>query len=74
MKSSKQGQIAIGVDIGTTTVSMVAYDISNKKQIEAYSVPHNSYVKSDTHMKCLNAFLEIIQKNAELATRPSMKL
>ena len=42
------GELTVGVDIGTTTVSAVVYDIDHKKQLEAYTVPHHSYVRSDT--------------------------
>ena len=35
---------AVGIDIGTTTVSAVVYDIKNKTQIKSYSTFHNSYV------------------------------
>lgn len=40
-------KISIGIDIGTTTISAVVYDILNKKEIEAYAIPHDSYVSSD---------------------------
>ena len=39
--------LSVGIDIGTTTVSAVVYDITDKKQIEAFTVPHDSYVCSD---------------------------
>ena len=39
--------VSLGIDIGTTTVSAVVYDITEKKQIEAFTVPHNSYVCTD---------------------------
>ena len=45
------GTIAVGIDIGTTTVSAVVYDIDSKKQIEAYSLPHNSYIHSDVRFE-----------------------
>ena len=41
------GELAVGIDIGTTTVSAVVYDIDGKEQLEAYTVPHNSYVCAD---------------------------
>ena len=40
------GALSVGIDIGTTTVSAVVYDIDNKEQQEAYALPHNSYVKA----------------------------
>ena len=47
--SEKRGSLAIGIDIGTTTISAVVYDIDNKAQLEAYTIPHHSYVRSDTY-------------------------
>lgn len=44
---SNYGGISVGIDLGTTTVSAIAYDIDNKKLIESYSIPHNSYIYSD---------------------------
>jgi len=46
-ENKKYGELSVGIDIGTTTVSVVVYDISNKNQIEALSVPHSSYICSD---------------------------
>ena len=43
---NNKGRIAVGIDIGTTTVSAVVYDIDNKKQLEAVFVPHDSYMCS----------------------------
>lgn len=49
--STPRGRLAVGIDIGTTTISAVVYDIDSKKQLEAYTLPHNSYV-------CSNVFSE----------------
>ena len=46
-KRSGGGEIAIGIDIGTTTVSATAYDLTNRSQPEACAVPHRSYVRSE---------------------------
>jgi len=46
IKYDSYGALTVGIDIGTTTVSAVIYDIDGKKQLEAYSVPHNSYTCS----------------------------
>ncbi|MBQ9121163.1 MAG: MerR family transcriptional regulator [Clostridia bacterium] len=46
IKTESHGALSIGIDIGTTTVSAVVYDIDRKEQLEAYSLPHNSYVCS----------------------------
>ena len=45
-RNGMYGAICIGIDIGTTTISAIAYDIDNKEQIEAYTLPHNSCVKA----------------------------
>ena len=42
------GSLAIGIDLGTTTISATIYDIQSKKQIEIYAIPHNSYIKTGT--------------------------
>ncbi len=46
VQPKERGALAVGIDIGTTTVSAVVYDIDNKEQTEVYTVPHNSYVLS----------------------------
>ncbi len=46
ISSKSYGTLSIGIDIGTTTISAVVYDIDKKKQIDAYSLPHNSYIKT----------------------------
>ena len=46
MKNSDHGRLSVGIDIGTTTVSAVVYDIDGREQLEAYTVPHHSYVSS----------------------------
>ena len=43
------GELSVGVDIGTTTISMVVFDIENKKSLEIHSVPHHSYVCTDSY-------------------------
>ena len=39
--------LCVGIDIGTTTISALVYDTYNKTQLEAYTIPHNSYTVSD---------------------------
>ena len=46
IRSRDYGSLAIGIDLGTTTISAVVYDIENKEQLESFSLPHNSYVIS----------------------------
>ena len=41
----KYGCLAVGIDIGTTTISAAVIDIDSKEQIEVFSLPHNSYVE-----------------------------
>lgn len=41
------GDVSVGIDIGTTTVSAVIYDINSREQVESFCAPHNSYVYSD---------------------------
>ena len=43
IKGDAYGELTVGIDIGTTTVSASVYDLDNKSQLEAYSIPHNSY-------------------------------
>ena len=49
IKSAESGRLSIGIDIGTTTISAVVYDIDHKVQREAYTVSHDSYVRRDTY-------------------------
>lgn len=46
-KEKNHGRLSVGIDIGTTTVSAVIYDIDGCEQVEAFCAPHNSYVYSD---------------------------
>ena len=41
-----QGALAVGIDIGTTTISASVIDLENKTQVEVFSIPHSSYVKN----------------------------
>ena len=41
--------VAVGIDLGTTTISAVVYGLDNKVQLEAYTIPHDSYVCCDTY-------------------------
>ena len=50
-KNVAHGALSVGIDIGTTTVSAVVYDIDNKKSLETCSISHNSYVCSDIHFE-----------------------
>ncbi len=56
------GSLSVGIDIGTTTVSAVVYDIDSKEQIYACSVPHSSYVCSDIRFE---QSAPIVIENAE---------
>ena len=37
------GDLCVGVDLGTTTLSAVVYDLEHKRQLEAYSLPYRAY-------------------------------
>ena len=37
--------LAVGIDIGTTTVSAAVIDLTNKVQLDAFSTPHDSYIE-----------------------------
>ena len=41
-----RGRLAVGIDVGTTTVSAVVYDLDSCESLEAYSIPHNSRISS----------------------------
>ena len=40
------GALSVGIDIGTTTISLAIYDLDNISQLETYTLPHNSYTKA----------------------------
>ena len=44
--SCERGELTVGIDIGTTTISAAVIDLENKTQVEVFSVPHNSYTVS----------------------------
>lgn len=44
--ATSYGTLSVGIDIGTTTISAVVFDIDHKKQVEAFTLPHHSYVAS----------------------------
>ena len=46
-----RGAFAVGIDIGTTTISAAVIDLDNKAQVEVFSVPHNSYVESSAFVE-----------------------
>ena len=46
MRPDTYGAASVGIDIGTTTISAVVYDVDNKEQLEAYTLPHNSYIST----------------------------
>lgn len=58
------GELTVGVDIGTTTISAVVYDIDHKKQLEAYTIPHHSYVRTDSFSE--QSVSVIIEKTEKL--------
>jgi excisionase family DNA binding protein len=64
---SKQGDLAIGIDIGTTTISAVVIDLDNKTQVEVFSIPHNSYVESSlTSEQSVSVIMDKAERVLEL--------
>ncbi len=62
-QAGEHGALAVGIDIGTTTICAVVYDIDNHKQLEAYTVVHNSYACSDTRSEqCVSVIMEKAEK------------
>jgi len=41
------GALAVGIDLGTTTISAAVIDLDQKRQVEVFSVPHNAYVQNN---------------------------
>ena len=64
IKEASHGALCVGIDIGTTTISAVVFDIDNKEQLEVYCVPHNSYVLSD--VRCEQSVSVIMEKAEKL--------
>ena len=60
----EHGALSVGIDIGTTTISAVVYDIDNKEQLDAYTLPHNSYVESGIYSE--QSVLVIMEKSEKL--------
>jgi len=57
------GALSVGIDVGTTTVSAVVYDLDHKAQIEAYCLPHHSYLRSDEYSEqSVSVLLEKAEK------------
>jgi sedoheptulokinase len=44
--SCERGELTVGIDIRTTTISAAVIDLENKTQVEVFSVLHNSYTVS----------------------------
>lgn len=61
--SKEHGALSVGIDIGTTTVCAVVYDVDNCEQLETYSVPHNSYVCSGVRSEqCVSVIMDKAEK------------
>lgn len=50
--NSDTGDLAVGIDIGTTTISAVVINLSTKKQVELYTVQNNYNLVSDNPAFC----------------------
>lgn len=61
--AKEHGTLSVGIDIGTTTISAVVYDIDNKEQLESYTLPHNSYISTGTYSEqSVSVIMEKAQK------------
>lgn len=58
--------ISCGIDIGTTTLSAVVLDITQGKQIEAFTREHNAYILSDKSYERIQDADKILSLAAEL--------
>lgn len=63
ISTEKHGALTVGIDIGTTTVSAVVYDIDNRRQLEAYALPHRAGLCSDVFsVQSVSVLLEKAEK------------
>lgn len=75
---TKTGEIAVGIDIGTTSISAAVMDLTEKRQIESYTIP-NSFRITSTRPEFAEQDAEgIIRKATELlnhimATFPNIR-
>ncbi|MBO5110583.1 MAG: MerR family transcriptional regulator [Clostridia bacterium] len=46
IRPDTHGALAVGLDMGTTTISAVVLDLDRKEQLEVYTLPHDSYASS----------------------------
>ena len=63
-----QGALAIGIDIGTTTISAAVIDLENRAQVEVFSVPHNSYIDRSIFSE---QSVSVIMDKAERVVEPA---
>lgn len=63
MRSEALGALAVGIDIGTTNISAVVYDLDNGEEVDFYSLTHNSYVSSGIYSEqSVSVIIEKAQK------------
>lgn len=58
------GPLAVGIDLGTTTVSAVVLDLASGAQVEVYTLPHQSYLKTGIFSE--QSVSQIVQKAERL--------
>ena len=59
--------LAIGIDIGTTTISAAVIDLESKTQVEVFSAPHNSYVeRSQFSEQSISVIMDKAERMLEL--------
>lgn len=66
LDETQLGELAVGIDIGTTSISAVVLDITNKSVVEFYTIPNNYYIKNEN-----SAFF---QQDAELICKKALEL
>ena len=62
IESANYGTLSVGIDIGTTTISAVVFDIDHKKQVEVFTLPHNAHIASGVYSE---QSVSIIMEKAE---------
>ncbi len=61
--------LAIGLDIGTTSVCGILYDIESGKQINAITEANNTFIKADESWKKLQDPVALIKKLCDIEAR-----
>lgn len=77
MKNFENPILTVGIDIGTTTISAVVYDVASGEELKSLAIPHNSYTECGVFSeqsvsaileKAENALFEILDEYAEISS------